>query len=69
MATRSIGIVDTMFARVDMGGLVAATLHELPEHGETFGTVRSTVPGIKDLPVAAKILIEDHNAAIVVACG
>ncbi|HEX2590179.1 MAG TPA: riboflavin synthase [Rhizomicrobium sp.] len=64
-----IGVVDTMFARVDMGGLVLAALAEKQGRGEVWDTIRRTVPGFKDLGVAAKQLIEDEGCHIVVACG
>lgn len=52
-----------------MGGVVESTLRDLPEHGAAFETLRRTVPGFKDLAVAAKVLIEEQGAAIVLACG
>jgi riboflavin synthase len=64
-----IGVVDTMFARYDMGAAALAELADCPGHGETFTVVRRTVPGFKDLAVAAKRMIEGDGAAIVVACG
>jgi riboflavin synthase len=63
---RLIGIVDTTFARTDMGG---AALDELGKLGTGFRTIRRTVPGIKDLPVAAKKLIEEEKCDIVIALG
>lgn len=62
-----IGIVDTTFARIDMGDVVESTLRALP--GWRFETARRTVPGVKDLAVEAKILIEEDGASIVLACG
>jgi len=61
-----IGIVDTTFARVDMGGAAA---DELKAMGTGFRIVRSTVPGIKDLPVACKKLIVEQGCDIVMALG
>ena len=46
-----------------------AVLNELKGRPGGFDVVRATVPGIKDLPVAAKKLIEDKGCDIVVACG
>lgn len=63
---KRIGVVDTTFARVDMGGFV---VDELKRMGTGFKIVRRTVPGIKDLPVAAKKLIEEESCDIVVALG
>lgn len=63
---RLIGIVDTTFARFDMG---AAAIDELKAMGTGFKTLRRTVPGIKDLPVACKRLIDEEGCDIVMALG
>ena len=52
-----IGVVDTMFARYDMGAEALAELASGPGHGSRFEVIRRTVPGFKDLGVAAKRLI------------
>jgi riboflavin synthase len=64
-----IGVVDTMFARYDMGGEAADELAACPGYGERFEVVRRTVPGFKDLGVACKRLIEQEDCRIVVALG
>jgi riboflavin synthase len=64
-----IGVVDTMFARYDMGAAARAELAECPGHGETFLVISRTVPGFKDLAVAAKNLIEKDGCSIVIALG
>ncbi|MDA8309343.1 MAG: riboflavin synthase [Actinomycetota bacterium] len=64
-----IGVVDTMFARYDMGAEAVDELQQCPGYGERFEVVRRTVPGFKDLAVAAKRLIERDGCAIVVALG
>jgi riboflavin synthase len=64
-----IGVVDTMFARYDMGGAAVAELATCPGYNETFEIVTKTVPGFKDLAVAAKNLIEQDGCSIVVALG
>jgi len=64
-----IGVVDTMFARYDMGAAARDELRQCPGHGERFEVVARTVPGFKDLAVAAKVLIEREHCAIVVALG
>ena len=64
-----IGVVDTMFARYDMGAEVLAELADCPGYGTTFEVVRQTVPGFKDLGVACKRLIEQEHCVIVVALG
>lgn len=51
-----IGVVDTMFSRVDMG---AIALDEIKENYSDVEVVRRTVPGVKDLPVECKRLLED----------
>ena len=65
----TIGVVDTMFARYDMGADALEELAACPGFGETFTVLRRTVPGFKDLAVAAKRMIEHDGASIVVACG
>jgi riboflavin synthase len=64
-----IGLVDTMFARFDMGAEAASELASCPGYGETFEIVRRTVPGFKDLGVECKRLIENEKCRIVVAMG
>lgn len=64
-----VGVVDTMFARYDMGAEALDELAACPGYGEKFEIVRRTVPGFKDLAVAAKRLIESEGCAIVVALG
>lgn len=61
-----IGIADTTFARYDMGH---SAIDELRHAGTGFRIVRYTVPGVKDLPVACKKLIEEQNCDIVMALG
>jgi len=61
-----IGIADTTFARFDMG---ASAIDELKSNQTGFKIVRYTVPGIKDLPVACKKLMEEQNCDIVMALG
>lgn len=63
---KRIGIADTTFARVDMGG---AAIDELNAQGTGFRVERYTVPGIKDLPVAAKILLVQKECDMVLALG
>ncbi len=64
-----IGVVDTMFARYDMGAEAVDELAQCPGHGERFEVVRRTVPGFKDLGVACKKLIEEEGCRTVVALG
>lgn len=65
MTARKIGIVDTTFARFDMGRVAE---EELKAVGTGFRIRRRTVPGIKDLPVACVNLI-DEGCDIVLALG
>jgi riboflavin synthase len=63
---KKIGVVDTTFARYDMG---AAAIDELKSNHDGFKIIRYTVPGIKDLPVACKKMFEEQNCDIVMALG
>ncbi len=60
-----VGIADTTFARFDMG---TAAIDELKKNA-SMRIERYTVPGIKDLPAAAKKLIEERKCDIVMALG
>ena len=60
-----VGIADTTFARYDMA---KTAIRELKE-GASVQIARYTVPGVKDLPVAAKKLIEEEDCDIVIALG
>jgi riboflavin synthase len=66
---KRIGVVDTMFARANMGAFVLETLEAKPDHGTSFICTRATVPGFKDLAVAAKTLIQAQGCELVVACA
>jgi riboflavin synthase len=63
---RRIGIADTTFARVDMA---THAIDELKATGTGFVIERYTVPGVKDLPVACKKLIEERDCDLVMALG
>ena len=63
---KRIGIADTTFARFDMASSV---IEELKAQGTGFRIERYTVPGVKDLPVASKKLLEESNCDIVIALG
>ncbi len=60
-----IGIADTTFARFDMA---SSAMEELSGTGTGFKFERYTVPGVKDLPVACKILF-DRGCDLVMAMG
>lgn len=53
--TKCVGVIDTTFSRVDMGSVAESVLRDLlPE----YRVLRYTVPGIKDIPGAARRLID-----------
>ncbi len=60
-----IGVVDTTFARFNMG---KAAVDEIQKN-VSVKIIRRTVPGVKDLPVAAKKLIEEEDCDIIMALG
>lgn len=61
----TVGIADTTFSRVDMGRIA---IDELKRHA-SVRIERYVVPGVKDLPVACKKLIEERGCDIVMALG
>ena len=63
---KKIGIADTMFARVDMFEIAKQAIDDSMEE---LKIERYTVPGVKDLPVATKLLIEKYDCDIVLALG
>ncbi len=63
---KKIGIVDTTFARFNMG---KSAIDELNGIGTGFKIIRYTVPGIKDLPVASNKLFDEEGCDIVMALG
>ena len=65
----AIGVVDTMFARYDMGQAASDELAICPGYDTAFRVITKTVPGFKDLAVAAMNLIEVDGCSIVVALG
>lgn len=64
MPKPKVGIADTTFSRYDMG---KAAIDELLKNA-SVEIERYTVPGIKDLPIASKKLIE-NGCEIVMALG
>jgi len=62
---KKIGIADTTFARYDM---YESAVDELSKTGTGYEIERYTVPGIKDLAIASKKLI-DGGCDIVMALG
>lgn len=61
-----VGIADTTFARYNMA---ADAIHYIKQHISGLSIVRRTVPGIKDLPVCCKKLIEEEGCEICIAFG
>ncbi len=61
-----VGVVDTTFARVDMAKHVIRVLREELPNAEI---IRYTVPGIKDIPVAARKLLIDEKCDGVITLG
>ncbi|MBI2134910.1 riboflavin synthase [Candidatus Woesearchaeota archaeon] len=60
-----IGVADTTFSRINMAEFAIGTIKKNSKHQ----IERYTVPGMKDLPVACKILFEKYNCDIVIALG
>ncbi|MEZ0290055.1 MAG: riboflavin synthase [Sulfolobales archaeon] len=61
-----IGVVDTTFARVNMAEIVIKTIKDIIPDAKI---IRYTVPGIKDIPVAAKKLLEEEGCEGVITLG
>lgn len=61
-----IGLVDTTFARVDMASFAR---REIEAEWPQVRIVSRTVPGVKDLPVECKKLLEEEGCDIVMAFG
>jgi len=61
-----IGIADTTFARYDMA---REAIDQIKKEVGGVTIVRRTVPGVKDLPVACKKLLEEEECDIVLALG
>ena len=62
-----IGIVDTMFARVDMAAFAIDEINK--KSPGNVKIVRSTVPGIKDLAIGCVVLDKKENCDIYLALG
>jgi len=64
--TKTIGIADTMFSRVDMFKIAKKAVEDSEE---SIKIERYTVPGVKDLPLACKRLFDENNCDICLALG
>ena len=62
----NVGVADTTFARVDMGHMA---IDEIENTTTKVNIIRYTVPGMKDLPVACKILFDKYDCDICLALG
>ncbi len=62
----NVGVADTTFARVDMGRMA---INEIENTTSRVNIIRYTVPGMKDLPVACKILFDKYECEICLALG
>ncbi|MBS3132353.1 riboflavin synthase [Candidatus Woesearchaeota archaeon] len=60
-----IGIADTCFSRIDMAKFAIDVIKK----NSDAQIIRYTVPGMKDLPVACKKLLEEEKCDIVMALG
>ena len=60
-----IGIADTTFARINMADFAIKAI----ERNSSHEIERYIVPGLKDLPVACKILFKEYKCDIVIALG
>ena len=61
-----IGIADTTFARYDMA---KEAMDAIKREAGGISVVRRTVPGVKDLPVACKKLLEEDGCDMAIALG
>ena len=66
MKSAKIGIVDTMFSRVDMASFA---LDELKRKFPAIRIVRSTVPGIQDLAIGCVLLDKKEHCDLYLALG
>ncbi len=63
---KRVGIVDTTFARYDMA---KDAVDEIKKTTTGIKIIRRTVPGIKDLAVACKLLLEEEKCDACMAFG
>ena len=61
-----VGIVDTMFSRVNMGEIA---IDELNKYYPDAKYIRRTVPGIKDIAVECKRLFDEEKCDVCLALG
>ncbi|MFA5049400.1 MAG: riboflavin synthase [Candidatus Micrarchaeia archaeon] len=61
-----LGICDTTFARCDMAQFAISIINS---NYSNVRIIRKTVPGVKDLPLACKLLLEKESCEICLALG
>jgi len=61
-----VGIVDTTFSNIDTASMA---IKEIKRLANKVAIRRYTVPGLRDVPVACKLLIERERCGIVLATG
>ncbi len=66
MVIMRVGIADTTFARFDMA---REAIDEVKKLASGISFIRCTVPGVKDLPVACKKLLEEQDCIAAMAFG
>ena len=66
MKKAKVGIVDTMFSRVDMA---AFAMDEINRKFPGTSIVRSTVPGVKDLAIGCLLLDKKEKPDVLLALG
>ncbi len=66
-----IGVADTTFAQINMFNVVEKAFVDMQKEDGSLDIeiVRYTVPGIKDLPVACKLLLTNNKCDIAIALG
>src|SRR5208282_4703276 len=61
-----IGVIDTTFSNIDTASIA---IKEIKRLANQVTIRRYTVPGLRDIPLACKILIEREKCGIVLATG
>src|SRR5208283_2462003 len=61
-----IGVIDTTFSNIDTASVA---IKEIKRLANQVTIKRYTVPGLRDIPLACKILIEREKCGIVLATG
>lgn len=66
-----IGVADTTFAQINLFSSIEKAFADSQKQDASFEieVIRYTVPGIKDLPVACKLLLTNNKCDIAIALG